>query len=288
MSPEQCRGAGQVDQRSDIYSLGCVLMKLVTRQAPFHAAGTGELIAMHLREAPPMLSTRIANIPPELDALISRCLEKDPARRFANGSELASAIEQLLAQSSYAAMPATIVAVAAAHSKPTTVSSACGVTSSPRRAAGRRTRAIAVVGALVGGGGGLAVVLLTGGKHASARAPETDLVPTAAAPAVPGPVATVPAAAQPPAAVVSRAPVAAVPPPAPVAAVPPSAPVVSPAPVPPASATVANAKGSTAAPARPPALPTKHPGHGGQVTKPTAPADDGFIDLDGDGIPDKR
>ncbi|MEZ4363018.1 MAG: protein kinase [Kofleriaceae bacterium] len=82
MSPEQCRGAGHVDQRSDVYALG-VLFALLTGRTPFEAEGSGELIAMHLREAPPPLSTLAPGIPPEIDALVLRCLWKDSSRRLA-------------------------------------------------------------------------------------------------------------------------------------------------------------------------------------------------------------
>src|SRR4029077_12547429 len=58
MSPEQCRGAGHVDQRSDVYSMGCMLFALITGAPPFESVGSGEVIAMHLREAPPAPSSR--------------------------------------------------------------------------------------------------------------------------------------------------------------------------------------------------------------------------------------
>ena len=87
MSPEQCRGAGNVDQRSDIYSLGCVLFALVTGQAPFTAEGTGEIMMKHMIEPSPRLSSRLNGVPPEVDGLILRCLAKDPAERFASGTE---------------------------------------------------------------------------------------------------------------------------------------------------------------------------------------------------------
>ena len=93
MSPEQCRGAGKVDQRSDVYSLGCLLFTLLTGRPPFCGDGPGDIIAMHLREAPPIPSTLIAGIPHVVDSLILRCLEKDPARRYASGEEVAAALE---------------------------------------------------------------------------------------------------------------------------------------------------------------------------------------------------
>src|SRR5678815_2691766 len=96
MSPEQCRGAGQVDQRADIYALGCVLFTLIVGRPPFDAEGAGEVLAMHLREPAPTPSHHAGGIPPEVDRLVLRCMEKDPARRFSSGSELAAAIATLL------------------------------------------------------------------------------------------------------------------------------------------------------------------------------------------------
>jgi len=109
MSPEQCRAAGQVDQRSDVYSLGCVLFALITGSPPFDAESSGETIAMHLRDAPPAPSSCAAGIPTEVDALVLRCLEKEPAKRYASAAELAAEIGRVLrlvSDSSSPVMPA--------------------------------------------------------------------------------------------------------------------------------------------------------------------------------------
>jgi serine/threonine-protein kinase len=96
MSPEQCRGAGHVDQRSDVYSLGCVLFTLLVGRPPFDAEGAGDIIAMHLREPPPPPSSVLPGLPPAVDQLVLRCLAKDREQRFASGAELAAALEALI------------------------------------------------------------------------------------------------------------------------------------------------------------------------------------------------
>ncbi len=96
MSPEQCRGSGQVDQRSDVYALGCVLFTLLAGSPPFNSDGAGELIAMHLREPPPPLSSRIPNVSPDLDRLLLACMAKDPGQRFQSATDLAQALGALL------------------------------------------------------------------------------------------------------------------------------------------------------------------------------------------------
>jgi serine/threonine-protein kinase len=77
-SPEQCRGHGEVDQRSDIYSLGCVVYQLLAGRPPFVGKGTGELIAAHLHVQPAPLGE---HAPVWLDRLVQRMLAKDPAQR---------------------------------------------------------------------------------------------------------------------------------------------------------------------------------------------------------------
>ena len=157
MSPEQCRGAGQVDQRSDVYSLGCVLFALVVGRPVFDAEGVGEIIAMHLREPAPRASARATDISPAVDALIARCLEKDPDQRFTSGAELASAIDALLGRTS-GAQPAPAVASAAippsAVSVPaaaTTLSTAAGASvqiASPKRSRAGLIAGVGVVAAI--------------------------------------------------------------------------------------------------------------------------------------------
>jgi serine/threonine protein kinase len=96
MSPEQCRGAGRIDHRSDIYSLGCVLFHMVAGQPPFDCETVGDYIAAHIRETSPAPSTLAPELPPAVDALMRLCLAKDPEQRFHSMSELQQALEQVL------------------------------------------------------------------------------------------------------------------------------------------------------------------------------------------------
>ncbi|MBE7453444.1 MAG: protein kinase [Kofleriaceae bacterium] len=92
MSPEQCRGASNIDHRSDVYALGCVLFTMLVGHPPFDGEGTGDIIIAHARDAPPVPSTLAPGLTPDLDALVLRCLEKDPAARFQSMAELAQAL----------------------------------------------------------------------------------------------------------------------------------------------------------------------------------------------------
>jgi serine/threonine-protein kinase len=92
MSPEQLRGSDDVDTRTDIWSLGCVLFELLTAHLPFEAPSITMATAAILEQAPPKVRTYRADVPAELEAVVSRCLEKDPNRRFQDVGDLAAAL----------------------------------------------------------------------------------------------------------------------------------------------------------------------------------------------------
>ncbi|MEY2936210.1 MAG: hypothetical protein RL033_6959 [Pseudomonadota bacterium] len=91
MSPEQIR-AGDIDHRTDIWSLGTVLYELITARSAFVADSVRQVWTRILETAPTPLAVYCPEAPPSLQAVIDRCLEKDPDRRYQNVAELAIAL----------------------------------------------------------------------------------------------------------------------------------------------------------------------------------------------------
>jgi eukaryotic-like serine/threonine-protein kinase len=92
MSPEQCRGTG-VDQRADIYALGCILYEMATGRPPFVADAAGDLLIAHATVVPPRPSELEPRVPPILDELIVQLLAKDPAARPGSMGDVAASLE---------------------------------------------------------------------------------------------------------------------------------------------------------------------------------------------------
>ncbi|MBX3212610.1 MAG: protein kinase [Labilithrix sp.] len=92
MSPEQVRSLKNVDARADIWALGSILFELLTLSPIFHAPSASALCAMIAMDPPTPLRARRPQAPAELEAVILRCLHKDPAGRFQDVAALADAL----------------------------------------------------------------------------------------------------------------------------------------------------------------------------------------------------
>lgn len=210
MSPEQMRSSADVDPLTDIWSLGVVLYELATGKLPFTGASFPELCLKIAGDEPTPPRQYRADLSPRLEAIILKCLEKAPQRRFATMSELAEAllplapgtahlVERMRVITSshlgrgFATAPAVQVstlplAPASAQGK-TPITDAIWTNTDLPQKAGRRSRA-----RIVGAGVGLGLVLSFGGvwwaraRHAGveATAPSAS-VPKAVAATSPAP-----------------------------------------------------------------------------------------------------
>ena len=231
MSPEQCMGRADLDHRTDIYAIGCILFHVLCGRPPFLGdQGTGMMIAAHIRDTPPDPRTLNPNVPGALAAIVQRCLEKDPAARFQTATELRAALVAAGANAP-ASKPgteqymATLAAVGAgptssvlgtgpttaspnlAHAMPsvlatgpTTASSSAGQVAVPPRAAPAARSSKVWIGvavllvALVGTG----VVVAMQKGHGDATAPEVAAAPVLPPTPLPSTRTTPPPATPPP------------------------------------------------------------------------------------------
>jgi serine/threonine protein kinase len=219
MSPEQCRGAHEVDHRADVYSLGCILFTMLAGRPPFLSEAAGELIGLHQLAAPPTLASLGVQVPHPIEQLMTRMLAKAPEARFESMGQVAELCATILnggnpvmPVATEGAGPGATMALLAPSPDPTriflsgpsaaaggtnllssevrltTLSGAAVVTETPARgpaSAGHKVTVVAVAVALVALAAGLLLFTrgLPGGKSRSVAAgPAALTVPVSAAP----------------------------------------------------------------------------------------------------------
>ncbi len=180
MSPEQIKDAHEVDERSDIWALGTILYQFVTGKTPFHL-GSGYQVAMMIREeSPPPPSSLRADLPPRLEEVILRCLEKEPEQRFASVADFAAAIAPFGPRQATDSVKRIAATLAASRRGSAAAQSALSVIMAPTERGRRRTWAIA-------GGAGLLLGVLVGAivliREARMAQPEGKRPTTVSSPA---------------------------------------------------------------------------------------------------------
>jgi serine/threonine-protein kinase len=146
LSPEQA-GGQPVDERADLYALGCVLYEMLTGHVPFRADTPIATMYRHVNEDAPLPST-ISPVQPELEDVVMRCLEKDPKRRFASAAELEAALLAVPLARSGDTMQLETIGTSAAEMQPAAIVDAGGAPTEPAAvvdAEGAATEPIAAV-----------------------------------------------------------------------------------------------------------------------------------------------
>ena len=96
MPPELAMSEKNIDGRADLYALGCVAYSLLTGQMLFTADSPMQVLMKHINETPEPPSNRSElTIPAEMDTLVLKCLEKDPAKRPGSARELSSELRRI-------------------------------------------------------------------------------------------------------------------------------------------------------------------------------------------------
>lgn len=118
ISPEQAKGK-DLDRRTDIYSLGIVLYEMITGQLPFNADDITALLLQHVQQPPPPPRLVVPDMPPALETVILKTLEKDRERRFQTARSLAESL-QASVPPTHATLPTPTVSSTPSPNLPTT------------------------------------------------------------------------------------------------------------------------------------------------------------------------
>ncbi|MEE4541438.1 protein kinase [Streptomyces sp. V4-01] len=189
MSPEQINGH-DVDARSDVYAVGCVLVELLTGKPPFTDGNPINLMYWHVHTPPPEPSSRNARVGKELDALTLHALAKDPADRPADAAVFRNRLRGWLAAAGAGAFADPAVPPAALPPPPPAVSGDPATPATPAQGAGPQVPGPRPSDPRATYGVGARLPVLPGADSAAG--------PGAAAPAVPRDASPAPAVAAPP------------------------------------------------------------------------------------------
>jgi hypothetical protein len=155
MSPEQIEGR-EVDGRTDIYSLGCVLYECLAGATPFRRETEVAVLWAHMREKPSPVTELRPELPGAVDLVLARAVAKDPANRYPNARELVDDLRRAL--DGVADAPTRLAAVAAAQSPSAAELASAAEDSGPSRLRRPAILAAALLGAAALGAGGYALV----------------------------------------------------------------------------------------------------------------------------------
>jgi len=190
MSPEQCKGSGTLDHRTDIYSLGVMLFEMLSGRPPFIAEGVGELFAKHMLEEPPSLLDFVPRTPDHMAAAIMKSLAKEPRDRFQTMEEFRQA---LIGELKVATVPARTGRPATAllgtqtlsPRASTTLSSATSEIDGPLSQPGRRKRVYMIVGGVAAAVVVIGLLVLPKGQLKVEATPVALPTPAVTAPPAP-------------------------------------------------------------------------------------------------------
>jgi hypothetical protein len=146
MSPEQASGSGEVDQRSDIYSLGVLIWQMLTGRVPFDGPDSQTVLVQHLTKPLPSLRAARTDVSPWLAEVVERCCAKKPDDRIQTAAELAEAFR------------------------------CCNVPAPRPKPSARRYYAAAGAAVALAGAGLAAALVLSGGPRAATSQPARDSV----------------------------------------------------------------------------------------------------------------